>query len=217
MADTGSDGHEGQTGASASAPAARSTGAPRSAPPAWMRHANLWVGAALSLTLLVLLGVAVLPDRWAAVVGGWVDGVQSRGVLLGLVLGAVFTLLPLVLGLLALRSGLRPWARLALVASALLLLLPNVLTVSIALSTSDARSVVATEAPGLRGATVVAIGVTLLVVAVVLIGRSRVRRTRREVTEAQGRAVQRSRDLAAEPERSRTEPGGPDGGPAHPG
>jgi hypothetical protein len=216
MADTGSGGNGDQTGASVPPRAPGSRGSPSSAPPAWMRNATVWVGAALSIGLLVLLGVAVLPDWWAAVVGGWVDGDQTRGVLLGLVLGVVFTLLPLALGLLAMRSGLSTRARLALIASAVLLLLPNVLTVAIALSSSDARAVIAIDAPGLRGATVVGIGVTLLVVAAVLLGRSRSRRTRREVTQAQERAARRSRDLAAERDRSGTQPGGPDGGPAQP-
>ena len=177
-------------------------GATQAVPPAWLRSVALWVGAALAVVLLVVLGVAVLPSWWASLIGGWVDGVQSRGILLGLVLGVVFTVLPLGLFLLALRSGLGSRVRIGLVVGALLLLLPSVLTMAISLGSSDARSVLVIEGPGFRGATLAGIGLTVLAIAAVLLGRSRSRRTHRRVAEAQSRAQQHTREVAAEhPER----------------
>ena len=172
------------------------------APPAWLRNVAVWVGVALALVVLVVLGVAVLPPWWASLIGGWVDGVQSRGVLLGLVLGIAFTLLPIGVALLALRSGIGSRTRIALIVAALLLLLPSVLTIAISLGTSDARSVMVIEAPGFAVSTVVGIGLTVLVTVGVIIGRSRGRRTSRQLENARGKAVQRNRDLAGEAEES---------------
>lgn len=179
MAESGSSG--GTRGASA-------------APPAWLRNVAVWVGVALALVVLVVLGVAVLPPWWASLIGGWVDGVQSRGIVLGLVLGIVFTLLPIGLVLLALRSGLSSRARIALIVGALLLLLPSVLTIAIWAGSSDARSVLVIEAPGFRGATVIGIALVVVALVVVLVVRARSRRTRARITEAREKSVQVARE-----------------------
>lgn len=164
--------------------------------PAWLGTLTLWVGGALALALVVLLGVAVLPGWWADLVGSVVQGVDGRGIVLGLVLGAVFTLLPLGVAALAMRSGLTVRARVALVVVALLLLLPTVLTLATAAGSSDARHVLAIEAPGLRGATVVGVVVALVLVAALLGARAFTRR-RRALATAQELAVALGRERAA--------------------
>ncbi|GAB2600484.1 hypothetical protein [Pseudactinotalea suaedae] len=187
-----------------------------SAPPAWLHNVAVWVGAGLAVVVLVVLGVAVLPGWWATQVGSWVQGVPGRGVPLGLEIGAVFTLLPLGVGLLAFRSGLTSKVRIALIVIALLLLLPNVLTIAIALGSSDARSVLAIAAPGFRGATVVGVALVVLVLAAVLVIRRRSRHTRHTIEEAGERAKRlaheraQSQQSGAEPQPGVTEP--PPGG-----
>lgn len=165
--------------------------------PAWLGTLTLWVGGALALALVVLLGVAVLPGWWDDLVGSVVQGVDGRGIVLGLVLGAVFTLLPLGVAALAMRSGLTVRARVALVVVALLLLLPTVLTLATAAGSSDARHVLAIEAPGLRGATVVGVVVALVLVAALLGARAFTRRRRRALATAQELAVALGRERAA--------------------
>ncbi len=172
--------------------------AERATPPSWLRNAAVWVGVGLALAVLVVLGVALLPGWWASTIGGWVRGVEDRGALLGVVIGATFTLLPLAVGLVALRSGLSSRWRVGLIVTALLLLLPNVLTIAVALGSSDARSVIAIEAPSFRGATGVGIGLTVVVLLAVVVIRWWSRRTRRTVEGARERAVVVGRERAAE-------------------
>lgn len=192
------EGDSSTAGDDGSAVRASAPGRTAAGPPRWLGNLALWVGGALALVVLVLLAVAVLPGWWAELVGGWVLGVQSRGVWLGLLLGALFTILPIGVALLAMRRPLTPGARLALVVIALLLLLPNVLTIAIAAGRSDARHVLAIQAPGLVGATVAAI-VVVVVLAVAVIGiRTRSRRTRRKLDEARVRAIEVGRERAAE-------------------
>jgi hypothetical protein len=180
-----------------------------SAPPAWLRNVAVWVGAGLAVVVLVVLGVAVLPGWWATQVGSWVQGVPGRGVPLGLGIGAVFTLLPLGVGLLAFRSGLTSKVRIALIVIALLLLLPNVLTIAIALGSSDARSVLAIAAPGFRGATVVGVALVVLVLAAVLVIRRRSRHTRHTIEEAGERAKRLAHERAqSQPGRTESQPSG---------
>lgn len=183
---------------------------PASQPPSWLRVVALVAAAVLALVAVVVLGAALLPGWWAALVGGWVQGVPSRGVWLGLLVGAVFTLLPLAVVALALRSGMRGRVRVVLVLLALVLLLPNVLTIAIALGGGDPRSVIAIEAPSFRGATVVGMAVTLLVVAVVLVVRGWTLRTRITVSRAHERATRLGRQRAAERAAPPPEPDDPD-------
>lgn len=164
--------------------------------PAWLKNAAVWVGAGLAIAVLVVLGVAVLPGWWASQIGNWVQGVFGRGVPIGLGTGALFTLLPLGVGVLAFRSGLTSKVRITLVVIGLLLLLPNVLTIAIALGRSDARSVLAITAPGFRGATVVGIGLVILALVAVLVIRRRSRQTRKAIGEAGAKAKQLSRERA---------------------
>lgn len=197
------------------------SGSGASAPPAWLRNVAVWVGAGLAIVVLAVLGVAVLPGWWASLVGGWVQGVFGRGVPIGLGVGALFMLLPLAVGALALRTGLTSKTRVTLIVVALLLLLPNVLTIAIALGNSDARSVLAIAAPGFRGATAVGIGLVVLAVVAALVIRRRSRRTRHAIEEAREKAKQLSRErvqevgadgqgttppVATEPPASATEP-----------
>ena len=189
------------------------------APPAWLRNAAIWIGAALAVAVLVVLGVAVLPGWWASLVGGWVQGVAGRGVPIGIGIGALFTTLPLGVGALAFRHGLRSKARIALIVIALLLLLPNVLTTAIALGSGDPRSLLVVAAPGFRGGTWAGIGFVLLALVAVIAVRKRSRHTSSAIAEAHEKAIQRSRERAAEAEGGpeREQPAPPAGRKTAPG
>lgn len=165
--------------------------------PPWLRGAAAWVGIGLGVVLLVVLGVALLPGWWASLVSGWVVGVDGRGIPIGLLVGALFTVLPLGAVLIALRSGLSPRTRVVLVAAGLLLLLPNVLTLAVSLSGSDARSVLVIGAPGFRGASAVGVGLVLALLATVILVRRRSARTRGKVSAAGEQATRLARERPA--------------------
>lgn len=165
-------------------------------PPAWLRNTAVWVGAALAVLVLAVLGVAVLPGWWARLVGSWVLGVNGRGVPIGMSVGAVFTILPLGVGLLATRTGLSVRARSILIVIALLLLLPNVITLAVALGSGDARSALVIGAPGFRVGSVLGVALVVLVLLALLVIRRRSATTRAQIDAARGRAVQVGRDRA---------------------
>ncbi|WP_420113755.1 hypothetical protein [Pseudactinotalea sp.] len=182
--------------------AARRPARTTNAPPAWLRNAAVWVGVGVAVVVLVVLGVAVLPGWWAGLVGDWVHGVSGRGIPIGVGIGALFTVLPLGIGALAFRRGLRSQARIAIIVIALLLLLPNVLTTTIALGGGDARSMLAIAGPGFRGGTWTGIGLVVLALVAVIVIRRRSRRTRTKIDEAEQKAARVSRQRAAEVEEA---------------
>lgn len=176
---------------------ARAEPAPAYALPGWLRTTTLWVGGALAIVVVAALGIAVLPGWWASLVGGWVLGVSSRGIWLGLGVGALFTLLPIAVAVIAARSGLSARARAALVAIAILLLLPNVLTLAVSLARSDAHWVLVIEAPGFRGATIAGVAIVLVAVAAMALVRRWTRQRSRALEAAHERAVTLTRERAA--------------------
>lgn len=175
---------------------ARAEPAPAYALPGWLRTTTLWVGGALAIVVVAALGVAVLPGWWASLVGSWVLGISSRGIWLGLGVGALFTLLPIAVAVLAARSGLGR-ARAALVAIAILLLLPNVLTLAVSLARSDAHWVLVIEAPGFGGATIAGVVLVLVAVAATALVRRWTRQRSRALEAAHQRAVTLTRERAA--------------------
>jgi hypothetical protein len=130
------------------------------APPrgrSWKRQlvlAALVVGGVL---LLGLVASATIPRWWAQRIGDQVDGSIVTGTLVGLFYGFVFTFLPLLVLVLVLRWR-RTWGVLGIaLAVAVLLAIPNLLTLGITLGTGNAAHagdrILDVEAPAFRGAT----------------------------------------------------------------
>lgn len=97
----------------------------------------------LAILLLVLVIVAaavmsaVLPVWWATTIGSQVGGDLGGGILMGMAIGFTFTLAPLLLAWQASHSRVSwPW-KAVIMAAALLLAGPNLLTAGIAFDTSD--------------------------------------------------------------------------------
>jgi len=157
----------------------------------------------LGLGACYLVAVAVLPRWWAERVGQASAGRFSNGVVIGFLVGAVFTALALlVLGLVFRRR--RSWrTRAALVILALLLCVPNLLTLGIVLGGGGAASAgegtLDREAPGFRGATLVGVvaGVVFMVFIWSLLA-SRRKRTR-EVARLKAQLAERDAASAAPP------------------
>lgn len=109
------------------------------------------------LVLLVLLGwllaITVAPREWAQFIGRQADDGMLRGTFYGLVFGFLCTFVPLVVARQALR-GLKFGARLAILAVAVALAVPNLLTLLIVLGSGNSaetgRQILNEHAPGFR-------------------------------------------------------------------
>jgi hypothetical protein len=171
--------------------------------PDWGRRA-LWAGSALVVILLGgLIASATVPRWWAQRVGDQVDGSITQGTLLGLFYGFVFTFVPLVLVVLILRwKRSWKWVVFAL-AVAIVVALPNLMTLGIVLGRGNAAHagdrILDVEAPAFRGGTLagalLAVGL-LAFVAYLLVSR--------------GRAHSNARRARDELDAAATPPTGPD-------
>jgi hypothetical protein len=131
----------------------------------------LWptlVGVAL-VVVLVAFASAFVPRWWAHRVGDYTDESFRGGIVLGLVLGFVFTFFPLALAAIGLRR-IGPWrGKLLALVGAALLAAPNLLTLSVVLGTGNAAHAadrtLDVQAPGFRGASLVGALVAVVLVA----------------------------------------------------
>ena len=132
----------------------------------WRRNLILLAVALVAIVLAYLIGGAVLPRWWAHRIGDQVDGSMLAGIGLGLFYGFVFTFLPLlVLGLAVRRK--RSWRFRAWVAvAALVLAIPNLLTLGIVVGNGSAahagERTLDVEAPDFRASTLVGAVVAVL-------------------------------------------------------
>jgi hypothetical protein len=138
----------------------RGLGAPPAPPP----ERTAW-GARFAVAGLIAVGAIAgwfaatrfLPRWWAHRIGAIADGTFTAGIAAGLACGIAFTLLPL----LVLRGSVRrraTWtARFAFLVLALLLAVPNLITLGVVLGTNNAAHAAErtfdVDAPGFRGAT----------------------------------------------------------------
>ena len=125
--------------------------------PNWGRRA-VWAGVALIVVLLGgLIASATVPRWWAQRIGEQVNGSITQGTLLGLFYGFVFTLVPIAILLLILRWRTTwRWVLFALVL-AIVVALPNLMTLGIVLGQGNAAHagdrILDVEAPAFRGGT----------------------------------------------------------------
>ena len=175
--------------------------------------AGTWVNrAVLALVLVALayiayaLSAAFFPRWWAQQVGDQAGGQLSAGTLWGLFYGFVFTLVPLLV-LAQMRRRFFSWTwRFIVLALAVVLAIPNWLTLAVVLGNSNAahagERIFDVEAPGFRAATAIGAAAGVLV-ALALVGASmRLSRRRREVKELKGQLSEREQ---AERDRERAE------------
>jgi hypothetical protein len=125
------------------------------------RARPLWptlLGVAAVVLLVVLTG-AFLPRWWSHQVGDGVDESMTKGILLGLVLGFLFTLFPLLLAWFGFHRIRSLRGRVVVVLVAALLAAPNVLTLGIVVGAGSGAHAgdrtLDVEAPGFRGASLI--------------------------------------------------------------
>jgi signal transduction histidine kinase len=174
-------------------------------------RAGTWVNRAVLALVLVALAyvayavsAAFFPRWWAQQVAGQVDGQLSAGTLWGLFYGFVFTFVPLLV-IAQMRRGFLSWTwRIIILVVAVLLAVPNWLTLSVVAGNSKAahagERIFDVDAPGFRAATGIG-AIVGGVVALVLVAASiRLARRRRQVKELKGQLsereqVERDREL----------------------
>lgn len=149
---------------------------------------------------------AFFPRWWAEQVGMEVAGNYTRGMILGLGVGSVFTFIPLLL-LAQARRRFFSWTwRIIVALLAVAFALPNWLTVAVAVGTSraaqDGRIIMTAEGPGFRNGS--ALGAIIgAVLGLLVVGtsmrlaqqRKRVRELRSKVTELESRTVAEVSDV----------------------
>lgn len=169
--------------------------APRPAPDRrrevnWGRRIVIGGVLLLAAVILFFLGAAFLPRWWAHRIGDQVAESTASGIGLGLFYGAVFAFLPLLALWFAFRKR-RPWkVWLAMLAGAVVLAIPNLLTLGIVVGTGSAahagERTLDVKAPYFRGSSLIgAIGAVIIfaVLQYILITRRRGKRTQTRLRE----------------------------------
>lgn len=171
---------------------------------AWFAHAGkVTVVTLIAVAVLIavyLAASAFLPRWWAQVVGRQVDGSMGQGTAWGLFYGFLFTLVPVLVVAQMRRRWASTWkAKVILVVVALLLALPNWLTLWIVLGASDAahagERILDVDAPGFRAATLMGAIAGLLIGLVLTFTGVWVRRRRRTFAEREAALAAREAAL----------------------
>jgi MFS family permease len=173
----------------------------------WAKRALIAIIVIAALVGAGLLGAAFLPRWWAHRVGAQAGGGFTGGILAGLFYGFVFTALPLAMLVFTFRKR-RPWKAWAwMFGFAILLALPNLLTLGIVLGSGKAahagERTLDVDAPGFRGATLgAAIAAAIAFLLWEYLRYSR-RRARDQVhrLRAELKARDRAGDTSSEPEQ----------------
>lgn len=170
----------------------------------WKRRVLFTLIGVIAAVLLYFLAASFLPRWWAQRVGGQVDGSFTAGVLWGLCYGIIFTLVPILLAWQARRRRFGWQAKIGIVAAALVLAAPNLMTLSIAIGSGSGahagERILDVEAPAFRGATLggVIAGVAGAVAMIVLL--TTVRRRGRKIDSLE-------RTVRAREDKDRQAPG----------
>jgi hypothetical protein len=135
----------------------------------WKRKLVVTAVAVGFVLLLGLIASATIPRWWAQRIGDQVDGSIVAGTLVGLFYGFVFTFLPLIVLAAVLRWRRTLRALVIATAVAVLLAIPNLLTLGIVVGRGNAAHagdrILDVEAPAFRGASLAG---ALLAAAIVL-------------------------------------------------
>lgn len=172
--------------------------------------AGKWINILVLILVLVAVGylaygaaAAYFPRRWADEVGAVVDGSRTRAITYGFGVGAVFTFVPLLV-FAQIRRKFFNWTwRLIIALLAIVLALPNWLTMAVAIGTStaavDGRITMTTEAPGFRNGSAAGAIAGLILGIVVVATSMRLGHQRKKVRELKGRVAEWERRDGVEP------------------
>jgi heme/copper-type cytochrome/quinol oxidase subunit 2 len=172
----------------------------------WRSRLRTWAIVVIVLIVVGFLGAAFIPRWWSHRIADQANGSFTGGILLGIFYGFVFTVLPLLLIVWAIRRrhSLRAWG--VILAIAILFALPNLFALGIVFGSGGAshagERTLDVEAPGFRNSSLG--GAIVAVVAVVFVWylmRSRRRAREREANlRAELRALeQQAAEATKEP------------------
>lgn len=123
---------------------------PKEALPLWLSRTIIAVVAAAVLVLAYLIASVTVPLVWANSIRDQVGGQLGNSIPLGMFYGFVFTFVPVLLLWQARRRKLNKWVRLVLLVVSLVLLVPNILTLTVLYANTqtavDARAIWAISA-----------------------------------------------------------------------
>ncbi|WP_125611376.1 hypothetical protein [Specibacter cremeus] len=154
-------------------PAVPGTPVPRKPRPAWLQRTIVGVAIAAAVVVLWVIGSATLPLVWANSIAGQVGGNLGLGIPLGMFYGFVFSFVPVLVGWQAHHRRMKRWLRVTILAVAVALTIPNLLTLAVlngrGNTAASARLVWATQANWFGGWSVafMLVGVVLAVAAIV--------------------------------------------------
>lgn len=116
----------------------------------WLFRVTLGTSALGALVVLYLIASVTVPLVWANAIRDQIGGQLGNSIPLGMFYGFVFSFVPLLIAWQARRNKLNKWVRISLVGLAVLLLIPNLLTLAVVYGSSgtsaDARAIWANSA-----------------------------------------------------------------------
>jgi hypothetical protein len=166
---------------------------------------RIWIQRAVFVVVAVLVGVlayfvvaAFIPRWWAQRVAHQVDGRFTLGVVWGLFYGGLFTFVAVLVALQA-RRTLFGWpVKIGLIVLALLLEIPNLMTLGIVIGSSRAahagQRILDVEAPAFRSATVAGVIIGALLALGIFVLVTLVRQRGQQVKALQAQIQQRALD-----------------------
>jgi hypothetical protein len=168
--------------------------------PAWATRGLIVLTILIGLIVVGLALAAFLPRWWAHRIGRVADGSLTAGIAAGLTIGFVFT----VAALLALREAVRrgrSWpARGWFLALAVLLAVPNLITLGIVMGSGSAaqtgQQTLDVDGPGFRGATLVGCIIGAIAMALVWIMLADRRHQQTEIARLRAELALARRDVA---------------------
>ncbi|MGW0020620.1 hypothetical protein ACWDUD_20025 [Rhodococcus sp. NPDC003382] len=181
------------------------SGVARTGAPKWVKR-TAWVLLGLvALVVLYFVLAAFVPRWWAQRIAGLADGGMVRGTLWGLMFGFLCTFVPLAL--LSWVWRVRDWRyhrglQIVLAIVALLVAVPNLMTLSIVLGGGNAahagERILDVDGPGFRGASLIGAVLGSLVFVIAAVVSMRHRKRGEELRRARGELeLQRAEKEAA--------------------
>ena len=174
--------------------------------PVWLFRTILGAGTAVLLVVVYMIASVTVPLMWANTIRDQVAGQLGNSIPIGMFYGFVFMFFPILIAWQAHRHNLNKWVRISLAAIGILLMIPNLLTLSVIYGTTqtaaDARSIWANTANwfGTWSQIFMVVGVVCAVGGIVL-ARMWLRRGRKiravKAAEKLVRRNQQDRDRAA--------------------
>lgn len=184
--------------------------------PNWKRRLTIGGIALVVLIVFILFARAFFPRWWAQRIGSQVDQSFAGGIWWGLFYGIIFTLVPIVVLRQAFRRRFdRRW-KAGIVVLAIILAIPNLLTLSIVLGEGNAahagQRIMDTEAPAFRWATLIGAIIGALGAALIQYLVSSRRRRGQDLDRVQRaeddkKAIRQARERADRAETKRDQPG----------